>query len=201
MYKVFINDKPIILTTSTNNEKEYPLLFFDNIIFEEVVEKLKSDIFNGFYLFSTNEERDFNKIKKVYKPVVAGGGLVVNEKGEVLFIFREGKWDLPKGRVEKGEKIQEGAIREVEEECGIRNISLKKLLLVTHHLFVYKEKKRLKETHWYLMYSNSNQPLQPQFEEGITEVCFKSKKEIEKALLNTYANIKSVYQSYIDLQL
>ncbi len=201
MYKVFINDKPIILTTSTNNEKDYPLLFFNNIIFEEVVEKLKSAIFKGVYLFSTNKERDFNKIKKVYKPVVSGGGLVINEREEVLFIFREGKWDLPKGRVEKGEKIQEGAIREVEEECGIGNISLKKLLLVTYHLFVYKENKRLKETHWYLMHSSSNQLLKPQLEEGITEVCYKSKKEIEKALLNTYANIKLVYQSYIDLQL
>ncbi len=197
MYKVFVNDKPIILTTSLNKDEEYPLYLFKNIPFEEVVHKIKTDVFSGVYLYSTNIEEDWKEIREIYEPIVAGGGLVLNENKEVLFIFRGEKWDLPKGRIEEGEKIEEAAIREVEEECGIENVILKNFLLNTYHLFIQGGKKRLKETYWYLMYSEYKGELKPQVEEGITDVCFKNEKEIGVALQNTYANIELVYNNYL----
>ncbi|SEC87543.1 NUDIX domain-containing protein [Tenacibaculum sp. MAR_2009_124] len=201
MYKVFVNDKPIILTTSLNNDEDYPLYLFKNIAFEEVIHKLKTDVLVGVYLYCTNIEESWKEIREIYEPIVAGGGLVLNESKEVLFIFRGEKWDLPKGRIEEGEEIEEAAIREVEEECGIEDVVLKKFLINTYHLFIQGGKKRLKETYWFLMHSGYKGELKPQTEEGITDVCFKNEKEIEKALLNTYANIKLVYNNYLKNQL
>lgn len=196
MYKVFVNDKPIILTTSIKKEESYPVYLFKNTVIEELIYKLKSNILSGVYLFSTNLDNDWERFRVKFKPIIAGGGLVLNEKKETLFIYRGDKWDLPKGRIEKGEKIEETAIREVEEECGIENLIIKKFLINTYHLFVQNGEKRLKETYWYLMYSNFSGNLKPQLEEGITDVCFKNEKEIEEALKNTYANIKLVYKEY-----
>ena len=197
MYKVFVNDKPIILTTSLNNSEYFPSYPFENASFEEVVYKLQTNVFNGVYLFSKNIKKDWEVLRKIYQPMIAGGGLVVNEKKEVLFIFRDEKWDLPKGRIEEGEDIKETAIREVEEECGIKDVVLQNFLITTYHLFTKGEDKILKETHWYLMLSQYKGTLKPQQEEGITEVCFKDEKETETTLLNTYANIKLVYNSYL----
>ncbi|WP_435262152.1 NUDIX hydrolase [Tenacibaculum sp. nBUS_03] len=196
MYKVFVNDKPIILTTSIKKEESYPVYLFKNTVIEELIYKLKSNILSGVYLFSTNLDSDWERFREKFNPIIAGGGLVLNEEKETLFIYRGDKWDLPKGRIEKGEKIEETAIREVEEECGIENLVIKKFLINTYHLFVQNGEKRLKETYWYLMYSNFTGNLKPQLEEGITDVCFKNEKEIEEALKNTYANIKLVYKEY-----
>lgn len=198
MYKVFVNDKPIILTTSIKKEEDFPVYLFKNIVFEELIYKLKADVLSGVYLFSTNVEEDWSEIKKIYRLIVAGGGLVLNEKQEVLFIYRGDKWDLPKGRIEKGEKIEEAAVREVEEECGIENVTIERFLINTYHLFIQDGEKRLKKTYWYLMRSNYKGILKPQEEEGITDVCFKNKNEIEEALQNTYANIKLVYENYLE---
>ncbi|CAM1349077.1 MULTISPECIES: NUDIX hydrolase [Tenacibaculum] len=196
MYKVFVNDKPIILTTSIKKEENYPVYLFKNTVIEELIYKLKANILSGVYLFSTNLDEDWRRFREKFNPIVAGGGLVLNEEKEVLFIYRGNKWDLPKGRIERGEEIEETAIREVEEECGIENLVIKKFLLNTYHLFLQNGEKRLKETYWYLMHSNYKGELKPQIEEGITDVCFKNEKEIEEALQNTYANIKLVYKEY-----
>lgn len=196
MYKVFVNDKPIILTTSNSKEENYPVYIFKNIVFEELIYKLKNDILSGVYLFSTDLEADWEAIRTMYRPIVAGGGLVTNPAGEYLFIYRGNKWDLPKGRIEEGESIKETAIREVEEECGITGLELGPFLLNTYHLFVQDGEKCLKETYWYAMTTEYDGPLKPQLEEGITEVGFKSKAEVSVALQNTYANIILVYDTY-----
>ncbi|CAL2105069.1 NUDIX domain-containing protein [Tenacibaculum sp. 190524A02b] len=197
MYKVFVNDKPIILTTSIKKEEEYPVFLFKNTVMDELIYKIKSDQLSGVYLFSFDLEEDWNKIKKIYEPIVAGGGLVLNSLEEVLFIYRGEKWDLPKGRIEEGEHIREAAVREVEEECGIENVVIKDFLLNTFHFFFQDGEVKLKETHWYLMESNYKGKLTPQLEEGITDVRFMNTSEIDKALQNTYANIKLVYESYL----
>ena len=198
MYKVFVNDKPIILTSSLKFDEDFPFYQFKNSSLVEVVHQLQADILDGVYLLSTNVKNDWKLFREIYQPIIAGGGLVVNEKKEILFIFREQKWDLPKGKIEEGEQIKQAAIREVEEECGIENLVLKNSLTTTYHLFNFGGKSLLKETYWYLMYSHFKGQLKPQFEEGIIHACFKNKKEIEKALLNTYANIKLVYNSYLE---
>ncbi len=197
MYKVFVNDKPIIFTTSIKNEEHYPVYIYKNTIIDELIYKLKLGKLNGVYLFSGNLEKDWNSFRIDFKVIIAAGGLVLNEKNEILFIYRARKWDLPKGRIEKGEQIAQTAIREVEEECGIKKLSIQRKLTNTYHLFYQKGEYRLKETHWYLMYSDYNKELVPQLEEGITKVLFKDTEATLKALENTYLNIRFVYESYI----
>lgn len=198
MYKVFVNDKPIIFTTSLKNEEKFPVYIYKNIIIEELLHRFRSGKLKGVYLFTSNVEQDWLNFAKNFKVIVAAGGLVLNNKKELLFIFRGNKWDLPKGRIEKGEAIEETAIREVEEECGIKNLTIKCKLLVTYHLFLIKNKYRLKETHWYLMHSDYTGTLLPQTEEGITKVVFKTADDISTLFKNTYSNIKLVYKAYLN---
>lgn len=200
MYKVFINDKPIIITSSVKNNKQGFLAYpFTKFVFNDIINNLSNYKVKGIYVKSTNLENDWEKFKKNFKVVTAAGGLVVNKKNEILFIFRDNKWDLPKGHKEKGEKTKETAIREVQEECGIANIKIDRFLIKTHHIFHKNKEVILKETHWYLMSSGYSGSLTPQLEEGITEVAFKKKTEIPKVFLNTYGNIKMVYDAYLEL--
>ena len=196
MYKVFVNDKPIILTDSLKRDNNFPVFVFKDLVIDELLYRLKADSMKGANLFSLNIDESWQQFKRNFKVIKAGGGLVLNDKKEVLFIYRGNKWDLPKGRIEKGEQIEETAVREVEEECGITNVFIDNFLITTYHLFSYKGENRLKETHWYLMSSTHKGVLTPQLEEGITEVVFKNKQESLKALDDTYANILLVYNEY-----
>lgn len=195
MYKVFVNDSPIIITSSQKKENNFPVYILANIVLEEVIHKLRNKKNKGINLYTPDLEKGWKFFLSKIDVVSAAGGLVLNDKDEFLFIYRGGKWDLPKGRVEKGESIEETAIREVEEECGIFNLQLVKPLLTTYHIYFQKENK-LKETYWFLMHSNYDKELVPQLEEGITKVVFKNKEQVAKALKNTYKNIELVYDTY-----
>ncbi|MFT7898441.1 NUDIX domain-containing protein [Tenacibaculum ascidiaceicola] len=198
MYKVFVNDKPIIFTTSLKNEEDFSVYIYKNTIIEELIYKLKVGKLNGVYIYSNNLIEDWIGFKVKFKVITAAGGLVLNENKKILFIYRGNKWDLPKGRVEEGEDLEQAAIREVEEECGIEKLIINRKLLVTYHLFMQQNEYRLKETHWYLMFSNYEGSLIPQLEEGITKAEFKDKKETNEALQNTFANIIMVYESHLN---
>ncbi|WGH76744.1 NUDIX domain-containing protein [Tenacibaculum tangerinum] len=198
MYKVFVNDKPIIFTTSLKNEEDFPVFICKNIIIEELIYRLKVGKLEGVYLYSNDFTKDWLNFKVHFKMITAAGGLVLNKNRELLFIYRADKWDLPKGRVEEGEDLEEAAIREVEEECGIEKLIIKRKLLITYHLFIQQNEYRLKETHWYLMFSNYERSLTPQLEEGITKAEFKNAQETKHALQNTFANIIMVYESYLN---
>lgn len=195
MYKVFVNDKPIILTDSLPKENKYKVYLFKNLIVSEILDKLTSNSINGILIFCHNLELSKELFFKNFKTISAAGGLVLNPKKELLFIYRNNSWDLPKGCIENGESIETAAIREVEEECGIFNLKLIKPLTTTYHIY-NRNGITLKETHWFLMTSDYNKELVPQIEEGITEVIFKNKKAVNKALKNSYANIKLVYDTY-----
>lgn len=198
MYKVFVNDKPIILSTSLQKEEGFATYNYKNTVIEELIHKLSSKKCSGIFLFSTNLDKDWKNFCKNFKVITAAGGLVVNSKKQILFIYRGDKWDLPKGRIEEGESLEETAIREVEEECGISNLTIENFLLKTYHVFYHGKERRIKETFWYLMRSDYEGELIPQLEEGITKVVFKETKEVEDALQNSYANIKLVYENYLN---
>jgi len=127
--------------------------------------------------------------------IQAGGGLVVNEKEEVLFMFRRGKWDLPKGKLDPGETLESCAVREVEEETGIGQLHLVKFLLVTEHQYEEKGVAIMKESHWYLMKSSSDQKLIPQKEEDITELRWIGASEFSIVKRNTYPAILEVLRA------
>ena len=195
MYKVFVNDKPIIITSSQKKENNFPVHLLKNTVSEEIVHKLRNGKIKGINLYTPDLEKGWKLFLESFKIVSAAGGLVLNDKKEVLFIFRNGTWDLPKGRIEKGETIPETAVREVEEECVITDLKLVKPLLTTYHIY-FEDEIKLKETFWFLMTSEFKAVLTPQLEEGITKVVFKNSSAIEIALQNSYKNIKMVYDSF-----
>ena len=128
--------------------------------------------------------------------VEAAGGLVKNGAGEMLFILRHNKWDLPKGKLEKNERIEECAVREVQEECGIKEISITKKLPETYHIYAQGGKKILKRTHWYEMnYTGTSAP-QPQTSEGIQEVKWMRAGEAKDAMENAYPSIRELISGY-----
>ncbi len=195
MYKVFVNDKPIIITSSLKNDKNYPTYSFSDLNFDTILSKLKTESIEGILLTSQNLKKDWQHFLSNLKVIKAAGGLVINDERSVLFIHRNGIWDLPKGWIEKNESKKTAAIREVEEECGIRKLVILKKLITTYHIYAYNGLK-LKETHWYLMHSSFKKELTPQTEEGIDKVAFIRKSDINNIYKNTYANIKLVYETY-----
>lgn len=198
MYKVFINDKPIIITSSTKKENTFLVYFFKNTVIDEVIQELKNEEIEGVNLYSTDLENDWKLFLKKFDVIKAAGGLVINPNKKVLFIYRNNVWDLPKGHIEKNESTESAAVREVEEECGIENSTIIQKLIITYHIY-FLDGIKLKETHWFLMHSDDSKNLIPQLEEGITEVAFKNNDEIEMAFKNTYPNIKMVYESYLNI--
>ncbi len=128
------------------------------------------------------------------KKIIAGGGLVLNDAGELLMIFRRGKWDLPKGKLDEGETIEQCAVREVEEETGVTGIVRGELISIGYHEYfdTYLKEEVIKETHWYAMKVSGKQVLVPQTEEDITAIGWVKGVDLEKCLLNSYANVVEV---------
>ena len=124
--------------------------------------------------------------------IEAAGGLVFNKDGDILMIFRNGKWDLPKGKLEIGESVEECAIREVEEECGISGLIIENKIKDTYHTYVLERENILKKIYWYKMRTNFDGELVPQIEEGITKVSWVEKDQISEKLTNSYGNISDV---------
>ena len=135
------------------------------------------------------EDALFSLFKKQFKIIHAGGGIVENRAGEYLFIFRRGKWDLPKGKLDKGESFQDAAVREVMEETGLRNVEITGNFGKTWHIFPLKNRMALKLTRWYTMFTSEGTELIPQLEEDILEVKWFDKEGVMVILGNTHASI------------
>jgi 8-oxo-dGTP pyrophosphatase MutT (NUDIX family) len=142
---------------------------------------------------------EFEELKKAFFKkftiIKAGGGLVKNEKDETLLIFRRGKWDLPKGKLDPGETIEECAVREVKEETGLKSVSLVKPLIITYHTYHEGSKFILKESHWFEMKSEGNQPLKPQLEEDIHEIKWVSDAQLKPFIPQTFPSIGDVLKT------
>lgn len=131
--------------------------------------------------------------------IIAGGGLVFNEAGALLMIFRRGKWDLPKGKLDEGETIEDCALREVKEETGLAAVIREELISMGyHHYFdLHLNNNVIKETHWFRMHAPGNQPLTPQTEEDITDIRWVQGTELEACLNDSYPNIVEVVREAI----
>jgi 8-oxo-dGTP pyrophosphatase MutT (NUDIX family) len=132
--------------------------------------------------------------------VKAAGGLVENEKNELLMIFRRGKWDLPKGKLDNGETLEQCAIREVEEETGLTKITLLTPLLTTFHTYHEGSKFILKESSWYKMKVDGKQNLQPQTEEDILEIKWVTLAEAKKLFSKSFPSVIDVIKRISDNQ-
>jgi 8-oxo-(d)GTP phosphatase len=136
-------------------------------------------------------------IKKQFKVVKAGGGIVEHED-RILLIYRKNKWDLPKGKLDKGEKPKKGALREVEEECNIK-VRVGEKITHTWHTYIRNGKKHLKKTHWYRMECIDDSKMKPQREEGITDVRWMGERDTQVAMVNSFRSIRHVIKKYYSL--
>lgn len=193
MIKIFVNDKPIVLTTKIEKETTFKNYLLKSVNISKVIKELNSSKVSEIRLIHKNEDKLLKKFLKLLPNVLAGGGKVINPKGEVLFIFRNGKWDLPKGKAEKKEKIDETALREVEEETGVAGLQITKPLEITYHIFKRNGRNKIKITYWFEMTTSYNGKLKPEESEGITKVAWLNNEQIAEALQNSYANIKSMF--------
>jgi len=193
MYKVFFNRKPVMLITElVKVTDQTPLFFIKYSNTPSIVKALKSKSVRGIYLYHSNPEKLWKHLLKHFPLIEAGGGLVQHQNGKILFIYRNNKWDLPKGRIEKKEMLLDGALREVMEETGVKDLIVKKKLSDTYHIFSRNGKYKLKKTYWYLMHTSYEGVLEPQLDEGIQMATWKNKEEISELMENAYENIKLI---------
>jgi 8-oxo-dGTP pyrophosphatase MutT (NUDIX family) len=194
MYKVFVNDKPLFLTNEISKETDFQLFLLESIDIEQLIIKMFQNKIQKASLYYPDEKVILKKLKEKIPVCKAGGGLVFNKKGEVLFILRNGKWDLPKGGIERDEEIADTAMREVEEETGVDKLEITRKLQKTYHIFKRNGKYKLKITHWFEMQTNFEGTPFPQANEGIEKAVWLNPEQIKEALKNSYENIKLLFE-------
>lgn len=219
---VFINDIPLILKKASDKvyKHEYDLILkasdhftskdligdvlikeadphlIDRLVRLMEVKKLKK--LRSLTLVGAKKKKLIEHLKDQFKIIQAAGGLVLKD-GKILMIYRLGVWDLPKGKLEKKEKVQQGALREVEEECNIQVEVIEKLPK-TWHSYAFKGKKILKKTSWYVMQCTDDSLMKPQAEEFIEEVRWMTPEEVQEVLPKAYTSIAFIIRQYLQSQ-
>ncbi len=202
--KIYFNQKPLFLC-DTIDETIEPFMHHDDAVFidelnnhsvKTMLYEMQQDSIHAAVFFHPDLEVLKNTFWKKFKVIQAAGGLVENEKNELLMIHRRGFWDLPKGKLDKTENLKDCAVREVMEETGLQKVKILKQLTTTYHTYHEGTKHILKESYWYLMNANSDQKLIPQTEEDITEIGWKNLNEANKCLKKAYPSIRDVFAAY-----
>lgn len=198
MYTIFINDLTVHITRKAPAIGKVVEVTEDSRIWldkhwESIVSKPKN---MHLYVVTNTPDDLWSYIGKRYQHIEAAGGLVRNTLGEVLFIHRLGKWDLPKGKLEEGEEIRECALREVEEECSLTGHTIIEEFPSTYHTYTMGETPVMKRTYWYLMRVEGRPDLAPQTEEDITETIWLKEADWKQVEQNTYPSIKSLLETY-----
>lgn len=203
--KIFVNDIPFTFAAAQEHtgrpgrkESTFANPSFNQIWkFYEMARDGQIQGKKGMLFLVSNYEKMVEEWKSKFKILHAAGGLVKKDQ-KILFIFRLEKWDLPKGKVEKGESVEEASIREVEEECGVKARRGRKVGETWHTYTDRKGRNILKCTHWFAMECLEDTDLAPQTEEDITAVEWLDEDSINaKVLSNTYASIEEIYLRYL----
>lgn len=203
IHTVYINERPLIFFPVYDSGKLLKEEHFEKVSEHqaellELVEKLEKKNAEGIFLLNEDPQKTWLRFCDQFDLVEAGGGVVLNKEQKILMIFRRGKWDLPKGKLDADETPETAAVREVEEETGVGELTILRPLETTFYLYTEKGKRKLKKTHWYLMNTSSDIQPQPQIEEDIQEVRWMSKDEVrEKALKNTYVTICNIMVEFL----
>lgn len=198
--KIYFANKPLFLCDEVDDHVQEYLHHDDAVFIDELdthsvnamIHEMQQDKIHAGVFFHPDLEELRKAFYKKFNILKAGGGLVLNEHKEALLIFRKGKWDLPKGKLDPGESIEECAVREVEEETGLKDITLKDGLTTTYHTYHEGARFILKESHWFLMNVKGEQVLTPQAAEDIHEV-----KWVKPARLNQYFD--NCFPSVVDV--
>ena len=197
---IYFDDKPVFLCDKLDPQidevRHHPDAVYIDELSTAAINSLLHEINKPQFHAGIILNENFQKLKtaffKHFKLVKAGGGLVKNKEGRILLIFRRGKWDLPKGKLDDNESLLECAIREVKEETGLTQIEAGKEIDTTYHTYTEFGKYILKECHWYRMRANSMEMLTPQAEEDITGIRWVKKEELKNYLDNTFPTIASI---------
>ncbi|HSN61160.1 MAG TPA: NUDIX domain-containing protein [Ferruginibacter sp.] len=204
--KIYFDEKPVYLCDEMDDQLTELMHHPDAVFVDELsrpainslLHEIKKEDFHAGIIWN----EDIEKLKKAFFKhfilIEAAGGIVINEKKEILFIYRRGKWDLPKGKMEKKESAEACAQREIEEETGVQGLTLKKKIGETYHTYDEFGKHILKVSHWFYYTCNSKQKLQPQIAEDITKTEWIKTKDIKMPMSDTYQNIKDIVGKFFD---
>ena len=199
MYKVFVNDKPLFLTNEVQKETDFKLFLLESVDIEKLIVKFFQNKIQKALLYHPDEKLIMKMLRAKLPVEKAGGGLVYNKAGAILFIFRNGKWDLPKGGMEKNETIEETSMREVAEETGVTNLVITEKLQKTYHIFKRNDRYKLKITQWFEMQTTFEGTPEGQADEGIDKVAWVHPNDIAAHLENSYENIKLLFENKTSL--
>lgn len=200
MQKIYFNYKPLFICSEITPAIDDYLHRGTTIFIDEfnthtvktIIEEMERPEINAGVFLHTDVDAVLQSIKEQMTVVQAAGGLVHVQGEEVLLIYRRGKWDLPKGKLDEGEDLAACATREVEEETGVAHLRIEELLMVSYHTYREREELILKETYWYLMAANEPQPFTPQQDEDIEKCEWVKMGQLAPYLDNTYPTIVEV---------
>lgn len=219
--KIFINDIPVYILSEKkiNHKRIYglivkesetivPEVLVDDVLimnasFEQIDKllKLMTDKklkkVHSIFISSRDKSKLTDYLKSKFKVVMAAGG-VVEKDGQYLLIYRKRRWDLPKGKLDKGESIEKCAVREVEEETGVK-VKLRQEITAVWHTYISNKKYVLKKTYWYAMDCKSDKRMKPQKAEGIKKAEWMDLEAVRNSLHDSYRSIRYVMQEYIKM--
>ena len=207
MIKVYFNNKPLFITSGITKELEEYLHREETVLIDEfnshtikaMIHEMEASQINAGVFLHEDVDAVVAAFKKKMLLIVAAGGMVYTEEGELLLIFRRGKWDLPKGKLDENETLEACAVREVKEETGLVKVELEKPLIITYHTYHQDGKHILKESHWYLMKGPKQTNLLPQLEEGIEKCEWVSIDKLASYLENAHASVIDVVNAGVKL--
>jgi ADP-ribose pyrophosphatase YjhB (NUDIX family) len=203
IYKVFYNNRCLIMTDNINlispkSGDDYYEFICENDFSKKINEFEKKKNIGDLYIYTKESAKKlFEKFSSKFIYVSAAGGVVRNEKNQILFIYRFNRWDLPKGHVEENEEFDKAAFREVIEETGVINLTLTKKIDSTFHVYTLNGNRCMKETHWYEMNCFDSDNLCPQESEAIEKANWISLADINPILTKTYPSIKDLIKNYL----
>lgn len=204
--KIYFGNEPVILCDEVDKDLNEILHHPDAVFVDEIssraiksmLHEIVKEEFHAGVIWHPNLTKLKTAFFKQFTVIEAAGGIVQNDKKDLLFINRLEKWDLPKGKIEKGEKEEEAAMREVTEETGVTGLQLKKKIGETYHVYDEFGKHFLKVSHWYHMNCPANQVLVPQTAEHITEIKWVPTRDIKTVVENTYPSIRDILSEFFD---
>lgn len=201
---IYYNNKKIhfgnVIPENTHNQDIVNLNELSKNKFKKIIHFFLSESnAKDLFIVSKNTQNAFDKLRKEFYFIEAAGGLIQNDDS-YLFIKRLGKWDLPKGKLDEDETPELAAVRECEEECAVKNLTILKVLPTTYHIYAFRGSFALKVTYWFHMRTRSKEPLIPQTEESIEDVRWMDLEEIKKIVLtDTYKSISDLVKDFFNL--
>lgn len=194
MCKIFYGDREIRFSHDPDPDCDAVLVVpsGEKITIAKMLENLENN--NTLCVKAGDPREAFDDFRTQFTAVEAVGGVVENPRGDTLMILRNGRWDLPKGHLERGETPIEGAMREVREETGLTRLETGEMVVATLHFYRLGDDWQMKHTRWYAM-RNDGEQTTPQQEEGITRAEWIPRDVLQEHVATSYPSIKEVFKN------